>query len=73
MVCHPSIHIASQEADTKSRTLFSPIRTKKDMLHNDYCPDIKVNSQTFEVFINDILATCEPATKLPLAQLYLLR
>ena len=43
------------------------------MLHNDYCPDIKVNSQTFEVFINDILATCEPATKLPLAQLYLLR
>ncbi len=47
--------------------------TKNDMLHNNFCPNIRVDSQTFDVFINDVLATCEPAVKLPLAQLYLLR
>lgn len=47
--------------------------TKKDMLHNDACPDIRVDPQTFDVFVDGELATCEPAEKLPLAQLYMLR
>jgi urease subunit alpha len=47
--------------------------TKKNMLHNDVCPDIRVDPQTFDVFVDDELATCEPASELPLAQRYMLR
>jgi urease subunit alpha len=47
--------------------------TKADMLWNDACPDIRVDPQTFEVFVDGELATCEPATVLPLAQRYMLR
>lgn len=47
--------------------------TKADMLHNDVCPEVKVNPETFEVFVDGELATCEPAVELPLTQRYLLR
>ncbi len=53
---------------TGTRTL-----TKKDMLRNDACPDIRVDAQTFDVFVDGELATCEPAQSLPLTQLYMLR
>ena len=43
------------------------------MLHNEACPDVTVNSETFEVFVDGELATCEPADELPLAQRYMLR
>ena len=43
------------------------------MLHNTLCPVIRVNPQTFEVFIDGELATCEPAAELALAQSYFLR
>jgi urease subunit alpha len=46
---------------------------KRHMLHNDALPKIKVNPETFEVFVDGKLATCEPATELPLAQRYMLR
>jgi urease subunit alpha len=46
---------------------------KSDMMHNDVCPDIRVDAQTFEVFVDGELATCEPADELPLAQRYMLR
>jgi urease subunit alpha len=46
---------------------------KDDMLHNAACPKIKVNPQTFDVFVDGELATCEPAQRLPLAQKYMLR
>ncbi len=46
---------------------------KQHMLHNNTCPNITVNPQTFEVFIDDKLVTCEPARELPLAQRYMLR
>jgi len=46
---------------------------KKHMLHNSACPRITVNPQTFDVFVNGELATCEPAKVLPLAQRYMLR
>jgi urease subunit alpha len=46
---------------------------KSDMLHNDACPDIRVDPQTFEVFADGVLATCEPAKTLPLARRYMLR
>jgi urease subunit alpha len=47
--------------------------TKADMLHNALCPDIRVEPATFDVFVDGVLATCEPAEVLPLAQRYMLR
>ena len=44
--------------------------SKADMVHNDYCPKIDVNPETYEVRADDILLTCEPAAELPLAQRY---
>lgn len=49
------------------------VLTKADMLHNDACPHIEVDPSTFDVFVDGKLATCEPATQLPLAQRYMLR
>ncbi|MCS0496478.1 urease subunit alpha [Ancylobacter sp. MQZ15Z-1] len=47
--------------------------TKRDMVLNAACPDIRVDPQTFEVFVDGTLATCEPYDTLPLAQRYMLR
>ena len=47
--------------------------SKGDMLHNDSCPDIVVNPQTFEVFVDGELATSEPLERVALGQRYLLR
>ncbi|MGU3330976.1 urease subunit alpha, partial [Methylobacterium mesophilicum] len=47
--------------------------TKADMLWNDACPEIHVDPQTFDVFVGGVLATCDPAQTLPLAQRYMLR
>jgi urease subunit alpha len=46
---------------------------KSDMLHNDACPHIRVDAQTFEVYADGELLTCEPVSKVPLAQRYMLR
>ncbi|HTO81759.1 MAG TPA: urease subunit alpha [Methylomirabilota bacterium] len=46
---------------------------KSDMLRNDACPAITVNPQTFDVFVDGRLATCEPARTLALGQKYYLR
>ena len=46
---------------------------KQHMLRNDACPEIRVNPQTFDVFVDDELATCAPASTLPLTQRYMLR
>jgi len=45
---------------------------KKDMIHNAWMPEIAVDPQTYEVRADGVLLTCEPATELPLAQLYCL-
>ncbi len=47
--------------------------TKAHMLNNDLCPEITVNPETFEVFVDGELATCEPAETLPLTQRYMMR
>lgn len=46
---------------------------KQHMLHNDACPSIEVNPQTFDVTVDGELAICDPAKQLPLAQRYMLR
>jgi len=45
---------------------------KKDMLLNNYQPQIEVDSQTYEVRADGELLVCEPAEILPLAQRYFL-
>ena len=45
---------------------------KSDMILNDYQPKIEVDSQTYEVFADGQLLTCDPAVELPLAQRYYL-
>jgi len=47
--------------------------TKRDMLWNDACPKVTVDPETFDVFVDGELATCEPAKELPLARRYMLR
>ena len=45
---------------------------KSDLIHNTATPHMEVNPETYEVRADGELLTCEPATKLPLAQRYFL-
>lgn len=45
---------------------------KQHMIHNDYLPDIEVDSQTYQVRADGELLICEPAEVLPMAQRYFL-
>jgi urease subunit alpha len=45
---------------------------KGDLVLNNWQPKIDVDPQTYEVFADGELLTCEPATSLPLAQRYFL-
>ena len=44
--------------------------SKLSMIHNNFMPDITVDPETYEVRVNGDIITCEPATKLPMAQRY---
>jgi urease subunit alpha len=46
--------------------------TKADMIHNDWCGNIEVHPETYQVRADGELLTCEPATSLPMAQRYFL-
>ncbi|PKG22537.1 urease subunit alpha [Niallia nealsonii] len=46
--------------------------SKKDMRLNQETPSIEVNPETYEVKVDGVLMTCEPAKELPLAQKYFL-
>lgn len=46
---------------------------KKDMIYNNYCPNIRIDSETYEVFVDNELITCDPAKTLPLTQKYFFR
>ena len=75
---HPSAieaDVAGRENLGKAMLPLSGTRTlgKADMLHNDALPDIRVDPQSFEVFADGELATCEPASKVALGQKYFLR
>lgn len=45
---------------------------KAQMIHNDACPVIEVDPETYEVRADGVLLTCAPATELPMAQRYFL-
>ena len=44
--------------------------TKRHLVRNDALPRIEVDTETYEVRVDGELATCEPASRLPLAQAY---
>jgi urease subunit alpha len=75
---HPLASEAKLGESLGLRKMLLPARgtrklTKRDMLWNDACPKVTVDPQTFDVFVDGVLATCEPARQLPLAQRYMLR
>jgi urease subunit alpha len=45
---------------------------KKNMVHNDYLPEMSVDPETYEVRADGELLVCEPAKVLPMAQRYFL-
>jgi len=45
---------------------------KRHMIHNDYAPHMEVDAQTYAVYADGQLLTCEPAAVLPMAQRYFL-
>jgi urease subunit alpha len=45
---------------------------KKDMIHNDACPQIEVDPETYAVRADGELLVCEPAKVLPMTQRYFL-
>ncbi|MBT9312238.1 urease subunit alpha [Leptothoe kymatousa] len=47
--------------------------SKADMVHNDACPEIEVDPDTFQVRVNGDLATCDPVKEVPLGRLYMFR
>ena len=46
--------------------------TKASMVHNSYLPKMEIDPQRYTVRADGVLLTCEPATRLPLAQRYFL-
>jgi len=48
-------------------------RSKHDLVRNSALPSIRVDPQTFDVFADDKLLTCPPATEVPLSRRYMLR
>ena len=63
------LNLTKQLLPTKATRKLS----KQQMLHNSLCPNIDVNAQTFEVFVDGKLAYCDPAETVPLGQRYMLR
>ena len=47
--------------------------TKLDMVRNSFLPNITIDPETFETFIDGEHITCEPATELPGTHLYFFR
>jgi urease subunit alpha len=45
---------------------------KKDLPNNNATPEIKVDPDTYRVWADGELLTCEPASELPMAQRYFL-
>ena len=72
-----AIEANTQEALGLTKQLLPAVGTRKlnkqHMVHNDACPEIAVDPNTFEVSVDGKVATCEPAETLPLTQRYMLR
>jgi urease subunit alpha len=59
---------------TRQVVAVSDIRNvgKAQMVHNDACPNIEVDPETYQVRADGQLLTCEPAKELAMTQRYFL-
>ncbi len=66
--------IQAQFGLTKHLSAVKNIRgvRKQHMVHNNYLPKMEIDAQTYAVRADGQLLTCEPATRLPMAQRYFL-
>ena len=46
---------------------------KSDMMRNNFCPDIQIDPETYQVYVNGKIINSTPAEVLPLAQKYYFR
>lgn len=71
-VSNASLNTVGEYGIAKTAVAVQSCRTigKKDMALNDLTPDIHIDPETYKVTVDGEVLTCEPATKLPLAQLY---
>ena len=58
--------------DGRRRRPLPRARQGRRWSHNDYCPRMEVDAETYEVRADGQLLTCEPARVLPMAQRYFL-
>lgn len=65
-------HVGSEYGLTKRAVSVVHCRTigKKDLRLNTLCPQIVVDPESYRVFADGVHLRCEPATILPLAQMY---
>jgi len=65
-------HVTAQYGLSKAAVAVKNCRAigKKDLALNDATPEITVDPETYRVHADGVHLTCEPAKKLPLAQLY---
>ncbi|MCH5247301.1 MAG: urease subunit alpha [Muribaculaceae bacterium] len=77
--CVRFVSKAAYDMDIKkivgTNNIFYPVHgvrqlTKEDMVRNTAMPHIEVDPETFNVYVDGVLATVPPAKELPLAQLY---
>ena len=47
--------------------------SKRDMVHNDYMPNIEIDPETYNVYVDGERITVKPAKTLPLTQLFYFR
>ena len=47
--------------------------SKRDMIHNDALPDIEIDPETYNVYVDGERITVKPAKTLPLTQLFYFR
>ena len=71
-VSNASLNTVANYGLSKKAVAVQNCRTigKKDMQHNTLTPNIHIDPETYRVTVDGEVLTCEPAAKLPLAQLY---
>lgn len=77
-VCKAAIDNGIEEKLPHSKGKFLPVKntrklTKADMVRNDYLPDIKVDPETYKVYVDGEHITCEPVEEVCLCQKYFFR
>lgn len=73
-----AMHKGIEQTLPLSAKKFVPVQNtrhigKKDMVRNNFCPNIRIDPETYRVEINGRLIHCDPMEEAPLGRLYFLR